>query len=117
MADVNVTPQDILASGLTTSYNASLSASDTYLIPNDGATFLHFKKTGAGSCTVTIATNGSYKGLAIADQTATVPATTGDVMVGPFPTNPYNNSAGQVAVTLSNITGLSMAAYRIRPQS
>lgn len=100
------------SSGLTPSYAAG-SATETYLIPNDGATFLHIKKTGAGDCTVTVATPNAVDTLAVADYTATVVATTGDKMIGPFQPSIYNNGAGQISVTFSEVTGLTFAVIRL----
>lgn len=100
------------SSGLTPSYAAG-SATDTYLIPNNGRVFLHVKKTGAGDCTVTVVTPNTTDTLALADYTATVLATVGDKMIGPFPMSIYNNSAGQIAVTFSEVTGLTFAVLRL----
>lgn len=99
-------------SGLTPSYAAG-SATETYLIPNNGRVFLHVKKTGLGDCTVTVPTPGNVDSLAVPDYTATVVATTGDKMIGPFPPNVYNDAAGQIAVTFSEVTGLTFAVIRL----
>lgn len=113
MADVAVTVQEIVRTGIDLTDTGSLSTSDTYLVPNDGKTFLHIKKSGATDCTVTIATPGTVDGLAVTDLTVTVPASTGDKMIGPFPRDIYNNASGQIAVTFSNVTGLTIAAARL----
>lgn len=116
MANVDWTPQQLTGgsgAALTTSYNGSLSISDTYLFPNDGRTFLHAKKSGAGACTVTASTPANARGLAIADPTYTVPASTGDVIIGPFAPDLFNDANGKVSVTLSEITGLSVGVFRL----
>jgi hypothetical protein len=112
MADVAINPQDITRASITPSYTGSLSVSDTYTVTNNGRVFLHFKKTGAGNCTVTITTPETVDGLAVADRTITVEATTGDRMVGLFPGLHYNTS-GSIRFTCSDITGLSVAAFRV----
>lgn len=112
MANVDVTVQEITRAGLTPAYTGSLSTSDTYLIPNDGKTYIHVKKTGANNCTVTVATQNTVDGLAITDLTVTVVATTGDKKIGPFPRDIYNNADGEIAVTFSEVTGLSFGAFR-----
>jgi hypothetical protein len=99
-------------SGLTPSYAAG-SVTETYLIANNGAVLLHVKKDNVNDCVVTVATPNTVEGLAIADYTATVVATTGDKMIGPFPPNIYNNAAGQIAVTFSEDTGLTFAVIRL----
>lgn len=108
MATVALSVEEITRAGKDLTDTGSLSTSDTYTFPNNGRTFLHFKKSGASTCTVTIATPGSVDGLAVADLTVSVPASTGDVMVGPFPREVYNDANGLVSFTLSNITGLTV---------
>lgn len=111
MADVAVAVQSInRVAGLAPTYTGSLSTGDTYVIPNDGRVFLHAKKSGAGACTVTVDTPGSVDDLAIAQRTFSVPATTGDIMHGPYPTAVYGTS---LRVTLSEVTGLTLAAVRL----
>ena len=113
MADVALVPQKANPNSITPTYTGSLSISDVYTVKNNGRTLLHFKKTGAGNCTVTVQTPRSLGGLAVAEQTFTVPATTGDVMAGPFQPSIYNDSSQELRVTLSEITGLSVAAIDI----
>jgi hypothetical protein len=113
MADVSLTVQDCVVTGLAPSYTGSLSTENTYQVQNNGRVFLHFKKTGAGECTVTITTPVTKGGLAVADRTLTVPATTGDKMIGPFPPSIYNNSSGLLEFTASEVTDLSVAAVRL----
>ena len=114
MSDVTLTVQDVVRTGLTPAYTGSLSTGNTYYMPNDGRTFLHFKKTGAGDCTVTVETPNTVDGLAITDRTVTVVASTGDKMIGPFPAQYYNQPGTQnVKVTINEATGLSVAALRV----
>jgi hypothetical protein len=112
MAETRLTPQDLSDQGITPSYTTSLSDSDTYLVNNDGKVFLHFKKTGAGDCDVTIQTPATVHGLAVAERTVTVPATTGDKMIGPFPPSVFNDGQ-DVKFTLSEVTDLSVAVIRM----
>lgn len=99
-------------SGLTPAYGAALTT-ETYLIPNNGAVFLHVIKAGLGDCTVTVATPGSVDGFAVPDLTATVLATVGNKMIGPFPPNIYNDASGNIAVTFSEVTSLTFAVLRL----
>ena len=109
MANVTLTPQQISRTGVDLTDTGSLSTSNNYFFRNTGREFLHFKKTGAGACVVTIVTPKTVAGLAVADPTVSVPATTGDLMVGPFPPDTFNNPSGDVEFTLSEITGLTGA--------
>lgn len=112
MADVNLTTQEITRAGITPAYTAITATTDTYKFLNDGDTYLHFKKTGAGASTVTIVTPRTVEGLAVADLTLSVPATSGDKMVGPFPRDSYNDPDGKVAFTHNEGTGLSVAVLQ-----
>ena len=116
MADVRIAVEQVdrAGNGLTATYTGGLSVANTYLVNNDGRVVLHFKKTGAGACTVTVTTPGTVDGLAVADLTASVPATTGDIFLGPFPTDQYNAAGEQdIRFTLSEITGLTVAVLRV----
>jgi hypothetical protein len=62
---------------------------------------------------VTIDTPNTVDGHAVAQQTVTVPATTGDVFAGPFPKSVYNDSQGDLTFTLSDVDGLTAAALEI----
>ena len=113
MPNVRVAVQQAAKEGITPTNNGSLSTSDTYQVNNDGKTFLHVKKSGATDCTVTIATPNTIDGLAVADQTVTVVASTGDKMIGPFRPDLFNDANHDINVTFSNITGLTVAAVRL----
>lgn len=103
------TPQVIKRTGLAPAYTAA-DASNGETCPNNGSLFLHVKNTGGAACTVTIATQGTVDGLAIADLAVSVPATTGDRLIGPFPPGIYNDSNGNIGVSYSTGTGVT-AAY------
>ena len=106
-----LTVQDVSRSGLAPSYGAA--STDGHYFKNNGRVWLHIKNTGSQvTATVTTPVN-SGSGAAIADLTVTIPATTGDVMIGPFPPKDYNDSAGQVFVTFSGATGVTVAAIRV----
>lgn len=113
MAEITVSVESVVRTGLAATYNGSLSASNQYFVANDGRVILHFLKTGAGNCTVTIVTPGLVDSLAVADRTFTVPASTGDVFVGPFPPSVYNDGDGNLEFTLSEVTGLTVAVLRV----
>lgn len=106
---------DITAAGATPVYTGSLSAANTYTVPCDGRTFLHVKNAGGSPCTVTVITPNVSDGLAIADQTVVVIATTGDMMIGRL--NPFTYSdplTGLMSVTFSFITSVTVAVLRLQ---
>lgn len=120
MTDVTLNAQQVVRTGLAPVYTAAgssplLNTSDTFKFVNTGKEFLHVKKSGAGACTVTIKTPGTVDGLAVSERTVNVPATTGDVMIGPFPPNIYNAPGTNLmeGVTFSEVTGLTAAVVRL----
>lgn len=120
MSTVALTVQDMSRSGITPTRTAAgssplLNITDTFQFNNTGREFLHFMKSGAGACTVTIVTPTTVDGLAVADRTVTVAATTGDVMIGPFPPGMYNTAGSSTfaGFTMSEVTGLTVAIVRM----
>lgn len=113
-AETRISVQQAIKGGLTpTRTSSGLNTTDTYKFRNDGKVFILFEKTGAGSCTVTITTPNTSDGLAISDQTVTVAASTGDVVVGPLSPSLFNDASGDVSFTLSDTVGLSIAVIRL----
>ncbi len=112
MGEVNLTAEEVTRAKLEATYQAMATA-DNYKIKNNGNTILHFEKTGAGIATITVTTPNLVDGLAIADLTFTVPATTGDVFAGPFPPEVYNDSDGEINVVTSEETAITMAVLSI----
>ena len=96
--------------GLTPTYKADMSSSDVYFVPNDGRTVVHFKNTGGSNSVVTVVTPGTVDGSAVADKTYTIPLTSGDKFVGPFPAKDYN-VAGALSFTLTNADDVSCAVF------
>lgn len=113
MADVTIAPQAIVRAGLAPVYTA-IDATDTYLINNAGRMFLHVKNTNAAIATITVETPGTVDGLAIAERTFTVPATTGDRMAGPWPPSTYNAAnVHNIRVTCDLATGVTLGGFYI----
>lgn len=100
--------------GLVPTY-AAVAASDTF-VP-DADTFIFVKNTNAATRTVTITTPGTLAGgLAVADAVGTVGATTGELMMGPFPGNYYADpTTGLATVVCSATTNVTIACIRVAP--
>ena len=99
MADVTLTVYDVVRAGLDLTANkTTVVTANTYLMPNDGRTTLHVKNATGSTCVVTIATPKTVDGLAVADRTVSI-ATAKEFDIGPFPSDPYSNSDGQVSIT------------------
>jgi hypothetical protein len=113
MATVVLNPDLAVEAGVAPTYNGGLSVANTYKFRNNGKTLLYFRKTGAGACAVTIASPLTVRGHAVAAQTVNVPATTGDVVCGPFARDVYDDINGDCTFTLSEITGLTVAVIQL----
>lgn len=110
----SVSVERMSSSGLAATYTSSgLSSADTYQFGNDGRVFLHVKKSGAGACTVTVATPATVQGFAIAELTVSIPASTGDKFIGPFSPSIFNDASGNVSFTVSDTAGLSFAIVKL----
>ena len=113
MGDVTLVPQTLTDVGVEATRNGSLSLADNYFFTNNGTTILNFIKSQTVNCVVTIVTVATVNGLAVADRTITVTASTGDIFVGPFPPAIYNNPSGNVEFTLAtSIAGLDVAVVQ-----
>ena len=115
MAVIAWTTQEASAlAALTLSPLGSLSTSNTYTFANDGRTVLICRKSGAGACTATVVSPATVAGLAVADLTFNIPASTGYVMSPLFRPDIYNDPAtGLVTVSFSEITGLDIVPVRL----
>ena len=80
---------------------------------NTGREFIVVKNGDAGTPTVTLATPATYGGLAVADVAVTMGATTGEQMIGPFPTGIFNDANGNVQITYTAVTSLTISAFKL----
>ena len=111
MADARLTPQSMDTAGQAVTRNA-LSDADTYqVLLSPGGTTLNFVKTGANEATITVVTPNTVDGLAIADRTIVVAATTGDVVAKFFPEN-YANGDGDLEFATSEETAITCAVFQ-----
>jgi len=103
-----LTVQQTTRAGLTPSYAAANV--DGHSIPNTGAEILHIKTVGT-ACTVTIPIPGTVDGQAVTSKTVVI-GTSSERMIGPFPTNTYNQADGSVHFTFSAVTAVTCAAIK-----
>ncbi len=100
--------QKVVRTGLAPTYAAAAAGGDTFT-PGQ-AVMLHVKNASAGALTVTVVTPGTTSGQAIDDIIVSVPATTGDRMIGPLPGSLITNTATGVGnITYSGVTSLTVA--------
>ncbi len=121
MARTVLTVQDVVRTGLAPSYAAGDSANG-HSFDNEGHNvFLQVKNADASPINVTIITPGTVDGHAIADLVVSIPATTGDKMIGPFPaavydtidTDPDPDIDPAIFVDLSADTSVTLAAIKL----
>lgn len=99
---------DITGSDVT---HAAASTSDT--VNPSPRTFVWYKNTNASSRTITVVVPGSRFGQDLADVEVTLPATTGEKVIGPLTRELADPSTGLVTVTLDADTDVTVAAVRI----
>ncbi len=112
MSNVTLVVQSLAPTGITP-VRTAISASNVYFLRNTGRVMLAFAKSGNGVATITIVTPITTGGLAVAQQTVSVPADTGDKMAGPYPPSIYNNNDGDLEFTTNEGTGLTCAVVAI----
>lgn len=106
-----LTAQVISLTGLSPNYSAAAAGTK---IACGERTFLHVKNAAGSSMTVTITATGTVRGQLAADLVVTVPATTGDKMIGPIPAELFAGASdGLAAITYSSTTSVTVAALRI----
>lgn len=105
---------DVLSdAGQAPTQNTPLNIANTYKFRNNGRTILHFKKTGLNACTASVNVQAAPRGHTIAAQTINVPATVGDVFIGPFPSDLYDDVNHDVSFTVSEVTGLTVEVLQL----
>lgn len=97
--------------GLEATKNAAAGGGDVFV--NDGNIVIIVENGSAGDITVTATSTGTVQGLAIADPAIVVTAGE-ERMIGPFDPAIFNNSSGQVALTYSGVTSLTVQVIRVR---
>lgn len=106
-----ITVQQASLAGLNPSYVAASATGDT--VPNDGKLVLHVKNVNAASRTVTVASQKTATpGLSPSNNAVSVPATTGERIIGPFDATIWNDVNGNLVVTYSSEVGVTLAAIR-----
>ncbi len=113
MADVSQAVIAIVKTGgADPTYTGSLSTGNVYQFTNDGKTFIHVKNGGGSPDVVTIVSQNSEDGLAVADRTVSVTAGE-ERMIGPLLPHVYNDGDGLVNFSHSFITTVTQAVFSL----
>ena len=108
MAQVSL--QDFATVGIAPTFTAAGAAGDTFA--NNGRTYLFVKNSSGASINVTINSVTPCSQGFDHDKVVAVGAGA-TVQVGPFPTNQYNDTSGNVGVTYSASASVTVAAVRV----
>lgn len=101
----------VISSAITgTVFAPTAAAGGGDVFPNDGNTKLYVKNGSGGSLTVTVATPGLPGGLTLTPVAVAVAAGV-EKILGPFPGQYFNNASGQVALTYSGVTSLTVLPF------
>lgn len=112
MARATLTAQTPARTGTTITF-AAVDAANGDQFANNGRRLLRFKNTAGSAVTVTVSIGATVDGSSAAGKTITVPATTGDVTTGVYPTYPYNQSNGFVYLDYSSGTNVTVAVIDV----
>ena len=108
MATLSV--QTLVKTGSQPSLAACAAGGDEF--PNDGSTAILITNANASTRTLTIVTQATTDGLAVADRTVTI-AGTDDTFIADLDRNVYNDSSGRVQLTYSTEADLTIAILRL----
>lgn len=98
--------QTVVRAGIIPTYAAAAGGGDVF--PNSGEEFIHVKNGHSAPITVTVVSQSTVDGLAVADR-AVVIANASEKMIGPFPASVYNDANGRVNLTYDLVTALTIA--------
>ena len=116
MADVTVNAPGTSVTGVDLTI-IPLTATDRFLLSNDGRTVLLARKEGDGATsTFTFETFKEEEGLAIADRVVVVTGAStaaGWKEIGPFRQDLYNDEEDKVRFTVDDVNDLEVVAIRI----
>lgn len=109
-----LSPHGVTRAGYTPAPVAATAGGDAFT-PGDDV-FLHAKNSGGSAAVVTVLSPGNVRGLAIGGAAGgsqvTVPATTGELIWGPFPASVFAGATGLASITYTNPSGVTIEVLR-----
>lgn len=105
-----LTIQKVILTGLTPSYDAAAAGGDEFV--NSGRIFIHVKNGGGASIDVTVDSQTPCNQGVDHNAVVAVPAA-GERMIGPFPKDRFNDTAGKVQIAYSGVTSVTIAAIEL----
>lgn len=110
-----LTTQPITRAGVTPTYAAAAGGGDACEVGDD--IYLHFKNTNAAARVVTLAipsTASTYPNVTYTNVTVTVPATTGDKLIGPISALFKDTTTGMCTITYDAVTNLTVGCFKLQ---
>jgi hypothetical protein len=112
-----LTLQTIVEAGVTPSYASAAGGGDTAKNDN-GDVFLHVKNGSGGALTVTVTAQKTSAitpgmGSTTKSNVAVSVGAGSEEMIGPFAPLAFNNASGNLAITYSGVTSLTIAAIKL----
>ena len=89
-------------------YTPAAAAGGGDVFPNDGNTRLLVENGGGSSINVTVTPQNTVSGLSLSAVVVAVLAS-GKKVLGPFPPQYFNNASGQVVLTYSGVTSVTVS--------
>lgn len=108
MATLSV--QTALKTGIQPTLAAAAGGGDQF--SNDGKTLIWIKNVNASARTLTIVSQATTDGLAVADRTVSIPGTD-DTFIADLDKNVYNDSNGRVQLTYSTEVDLTIGVFQL----
>lgn len=106
-----LTPQVIVLAGITPALVAAEAGGDDFV--NSGRDFIHIKNGDASPMDVTINSQVDCNQGVDHDISVTIPASTGEKFIGPFPKDRFNDTAGKIQITYSAVTSVTIGIVRL----
>jgi hypothetical protein len=100
-----ITAQEIAETGSAVSFT---QVAATCTLVNNGKAYYHVKNVTAATCTISVAATRECDHGFEHDMSMTVPATTGDKVLGPFPTRRFG-TVPVVTISATTLTGVTAA--------
>ena len=110
-----LTTQSITRAGVAPTYASATGGGDACECGDD--IFLQVKNASGGSITVTIAIPSgasTYANVAYTNTAVSVPATTGDRMIGPISSLYKDATTGLATITYSGVTSLTVGCFKLQ---
>lgn len=105
-----LTTQKPSTAGVALTYGSAAGGGDTFV--NTGREFVHIKNQSGGTITVTISSGSNKCSFGVSNAAHDIThalLTMTDAMLGPFSKDQFNDASGNVNITYSGVTSLTLA--------